>query len=107
MRVKGGHSWRNRYVKLVEVHIVAAPRQRLAVGGEDYAGDAIDATGWAVIAWNPFGRDERDWAGGHGQIYLGVEKLARNVRKVNGDLNRRLLALRGRLLALRGRAGGQ
>ena len=50
-------------VELVEVDVVAAPGQGLAVGGEDDAGDVVDGAGGAVVAGDPLGRGEGDGAG--------------------------------------------
>ena len=37
--VQSGHARRNGDVKLVHIHVIAPPRDRLAIDGEDYAGD--------------------------------------------------------------------
>src|ERR1700720_4932768 len=94
MRVKRGDSLGNRHVKLVEIHIVAAPRERPAGGGEDHTRDASDGAERLVSTGNPFGSGKRERASGHRQIDFSVIELARGVRKIGGDLNRCLLALR-------------
>src|SRR5438067_3834773 len=66
VRVQGGDSGWNGYVKLVQVFIVAAPGDNLAVGGEDHSGDLVDGAGGAMVAGNPLGCGEGDGAGFHG-----------------------------------------
>src|ERR1700693_3517326 len=93
MRMQRAHPRWNHHVKLVEIHIVAAPRERLAVSGEHQARNAIRGTGRPMIAGNPFGSDNGERPLGHWQIHFGVKELAWSVRKVGGDLNRWFLTL--------------
>ena len=56
--VEGGDAGGDGDVELVEVGVVAAPGEGLAVGGEDYAGDVFDGAGGAVVAGDPLGGGE-------------------------------------------------
>src|SRR5271154_4155099 len=75
-------------MKLIEIHVVAAPREHLVVGGEHHSRNVIHGTVCAVMPGDPFGSSQGERAGGHWQIHLGVKELARRVCKVGGDLNR-------------------
>jgi hypothetical protein len=78
-------------VELVEVFIVATPRENLAICGEDDSGDLVDGTGGAMISGNPLGCGEGDGAGLDGDVDVGVVELARGFREVRGDLDGSLL----------------
>jgi hypothetical protein len=93
MGVEGGHSGWDSDVELVEVFIVAAPREDFAVGGEDDAGDLIDGPGGAMVAGNPLGCCERDGAGFDWNINFGMVELARGFGEVRCDLDGSLLGL--------------
>ena len=85
--VEGGDAGGDGDVELVEVVVVAAPGEGLAVGGEDDAGDVVDGAGGAVVAGDPLGRGEGDGAGLDGEVDLGVVELARGVGEIGGDLD--------------------
>ena len=91
--VKGGDAGGNGDVELVEVFVVATPRENLAVGGEDDAGDVVDGAGGAMVAGNPFWRGESDGAGLNRNVDFGVVELARSVGEVGGDLDGSFLGL--------------
>jgi hypothetical protein len=75
MGVEGGDAGWDGDVELVEVFLVAAPGEDLAVGGEDDAGDLVDGAGGAVVAGDPLGRGEGDGAGMDRNVDLGVVEL--------------------------------
>ncbi len=85
--MEGGDAGGDGDVELVEVGVVAAPGEGLAVGGEDDAGDVVDGAGGAVVAGDPLGGGEGDGAGFDGEVDLGVVELARRVGEVGGDLD--------------------
>ena len=83
--VEGGDAGGDGDVELVEVGVVAAPGEGLAVGGEDYAGDVFYGAGGAVVAGDPLGGGEVDYAGFDGDVDLSVVELAGGVGEVGGD----------------------
>src|ERR1700733_472694 len=87
MSVKSGDAIRNGDVEFVQVFIVAAPGENLAVGGEDDAGDVVDGAGGAVVARDPLGGGKGDGAGFDGDVNLGVVELAGTIGEVGGDLD--------------------
>ena len=60
MRMKRGDPFGNRDVKLIEIRIVAAPRERLAVNSEDHAHNVIGETVRPVMAGYPLGSSQRE-----------------------------------------------
>jgi hypothetical protein len=91
--VEGGDAGGDGDVELVEIFIVATPAEDLAVGGEDDAGDLVDRAGGAMVAGDPLGCGESDWARLDGNVNLGVVELARGFGEVRGDLDGSLLGL--------------
>ena len=91
--VQGGDAGGDGDVELVEVFVVATPGEDFAVGGEDDAGDVVDWAGGAMVAGNPLGGGEGDWAGLDGDVDFGVVELAGGVGEVGGDLDGGLLGL--------------
>jgi len=94
--VQRGNAGGDGDVVLVEVLLVASPGERLAVRGEDDAGDVADGACGAMVAGDPLRRSERDGAGFDGDVDLGVVDLARRVREVGRDGDRGLLGNGGR-----------
>jgi hypothetical protein len=91
--VEGGDALGDGNVELIEVFIVATPGENFAVRGEDDAGYLVDGAGGAMVAGNPLGCGESDWAGLNGDVDLGVVELARGFGEVRGDLDEGLLCL--------------
>ena len=86
-----GHARRHLQVELIEVYIITAPGQCLAVGRKDDADDLRNGPVWRMIARNPLWRDERHRPRLHRKVNLRVEEPARRLREIRGDLDGRLL----------------
>ena len=95
MGVESGDAFGDGEVELVEVDVVAAPLEGLAVGGEDDAGDFVDGAGGAMVAGNPL-RCGEAWRGRvYRKIDLGVIEPAWRFGEVGGDADGRLGRRRG------------
>ena len=88
VRVQRGDALRDGHVELVEVFVIAAPGECLAVRGEDDSGNVVDRAGGPMVAGDPLGRRERDGTRGDRNVDLGVVELARTFGEVGRDLDR-------------------
>jgi hypothetical protein len=87
VRVERGYACGNRNVELIEIFIIAAPREDFAVGGEDDAGDLVDGAGGAMVAGDPLGKYQRHCARFGGNAQVRVIDVSRRVGEVHVKLN--------------------
>lgn len=80
-------------MKLIEVYVVAPPRNLLAIDCKNNSRNLVGRSLWTMGSWNPLRRGEGQRPGGNRQIDLGVIKFARRVRQIGSDLNWRLLCV--------------
>jgi hypothetical protein len=76
----------NDAVEGVQIHIVAAPGDFLAVASEADAGGVHDGTVRRVLAGNPFRVHQREGAGLYGEFHFRMVDATRGVAEVDFKL---------------------
>ena len=94
--MEGGCAFREFDVELIEIDVVTAPLDGLAIDGEDDAGDVFHRAGGAMVAGDPLRGGEGDGTAGDGDVDFGVEYFPRGFGEIGSDLNGLLLGKRKR-----------